>query len=170
MQLHLFTRIGLIVSTFVLMVMGSTTSARANATTEHIDVTYPIIDQEVIWDCLGDGESILINGVIHIKGHVTYDANGIGHFFGKENMQGVSGVGLLTGTKYQFIDSRMQLANDHLTTSNGKEAVFVIATRVISHGPANNLRDQAVFHMIYNANGELTAYLDKITFDCGSDG
>jgi len=170
MYTHPFRRAGIVLCACILLIFGSPASSKASAITEHFDASYPIISQEITWDCLGSGESIIMNGTIHIQGHVTYDANGIGHFFVEQNMQGVSGVGLTTGTVYQFIDSRPQNASDHLTTSSGKESIFVITTHIIGQGPANNLLDHETYHAIYNANGELTTYLDKITFDCGSNG
>lgn len=149
-----------------VLIAGGSAPVLAAATTEHFDATYTIVDQDIVYDCLGDGETIRLNGTIHIQGQVTYAANGVGHFSSEQNMQGVSGVGLTTGTTYQFVDSRPQNTNDHQTNPNGKETTFVINTRIIGQGPDNNLLDHETYHLGYNANGELTVILDKITFDC----
>jgi hypothetical protein len=159
-------RAGLVVLVLSLLVLASSAPALAEATTEHFDATYTIVDQDIIYDCLGDGETIRINGTIHIQGQITYDANGVGHFFAEQNMQGVSGVGLTTGTTYQFIDSRPQDTSDHQFNLNGKETTFIINTRIIGQGPDNDLRDHETYHLGYNANGDLVVQLDHITFEC----
>lgn len=56
------TRLGLIVVTSILLLAGNVTPSRAQARAEHFGATYAIVDQLIAWDCLGDGERILING------------------------------------------------------------------------------------------------------------
>jgi hypothetical protein len=150
-----------------LLTLSATVTVRAQATTEHFDASYTIVDTQVGYSCIGgDGEDLLVNGPIHIHGTVTYDANGIGHWSYHENLQGVAAIGLQTGTQYRFVDTRNNNVSDHRTTTLGKELTSTINTRIVRQGSGIALRDHATFHVTYNANGDETAYVDHIVFAC----
>jgi hypothetical protein len=46
------------------------------------------------------------------------------------------------------------------------EETFVNNFRIIGQGPGNNFLVHEVFHITFNANGSITAFVDKFSVDC----
>jgi hypothetical protein len=72
----------------------------------------------------GVGEDVFLSGDIHIVVHVTLDGRGGAHFDEIHNPQGVSGVGLTTGTMCRgvgespFDASDVRVGEEHTSVSN----------------------------------------------------
>jgi hypothetical protein len=112
----------------------------------------------------GCTELIHFTGDLHILFH--YTATGSGNYSSKFHFQpqGVSGVGLTTGIKYQATG----VTQDEYSF-NGPwpyEETFVNNFRLIGQGPDNNLLVHENFHITINANGVLTALHDNFSSEC----
>jgi len=112
----------------------------------------------------GAGEDVLLSGNLHALNTFTINNNmvkGSYHF----QPQGISGMGSITGDKYQatgetqgdfkgaFINGQYQESS----TNNFK---------IIGQGNGNNYLIHENFHITINANGELTTVIDNFTVDC----
>ena len=113
---------------------------------------------------VGAGEMVYLTGDVHAVFAVTYDANGGQHVTTHINNVGVSGIGLITGNKYQATGGDSFVSNDG---GPGSEFTFVNNFGLTAPGPGNNLRVHELIHATLNANGELTADIVNITVDCG---
>jgi hypothetical protein len=125
----------------------------------------PTPPNAVIFDsCTGEG--VHVTGTVHLVTVLTIDATGGTHTEMHFNVQGVSGVGLISGIKYRGIHTET-----HSSTSNGpapSESTTVIDIKLISQGASSNLTIRDVlFHVTVNAGGTVTASIDKLaTTEC----
>lgn len=112
----------------------------------------------------GCTEPIAFTGSIHLMTTQTTSASGNMHFSTHAQPQGVSGVGLFTGAKYQA--TGVTRNGDHIGMSGAFNSSYVNNFRLIGQGPDNNLLIHENFHVTFNANGELTAIHENFKFDC----
>jgi hypothetical protein len=107
-------------------------------------------------------EGVLVAGTIHLVTVTTTDAAGGLHTERHLNVQDVSGVGLVTGLQYRGIHTETHSANS--SGAGGSDLTVVVDIKLISEGSASNLtiRD-AVFHVTTNADGVVTASVDRLT-------
>jgi hypothetical protein len=107
-------------------------------------------------DCTG--EDVELSGTIHLVSQTQSDGSEVGHF----NFQGVSGVGLTSGTTYRAS------AVDHvrLGAPFPSDIHSVRSLRLISPGPEDNLLIKFLFHITVNANGEITAEVEDVNSEC----
>jgi hypothetical protein len=135
--------------------------ARATAVTT--SVNFPI-EISVFIPCAngGAGEDVLLSGELHDLFQVTLTSNG--HFTLKflDNPQGITGLGSVTGNKYQGTGGTQQT----VTGTIGTELTFVNNFRIIGQGPGNNFLVQEVAHVTVNANGTVTVNFDNFSADC----
>jgi hypothetical protein len=134
---------------------GSLTSAGVTSNT-----IIPIPPTAVLPDpCTG--EDVHVTGTIHLVTVVTVDASGSTHTEMHFNVQGVSGVGLTSGTRYRGIHTETHSSN----TAGPAPSEFTtrINIMLISEGGSSNLtiRD-ALLHVTVNANGTVTASIDHL--------
>jgi hypothetical protein len=141
--------------------MASSLAAAAAATTDN---QIFFIEQPVFVDCAngGSGEVVVLRGNLHAQFHTTF--NDAGHVTIKthSNPQGVSGVGELTGAKYQGTG----VTQDIFTATVGNEETFINNFRVVGQGPGNNFLVHENLHITVNANGTLTVFLDHLRAEC----
>jgi hypothetical protein len=124
------------------------------------------IDLEVFVPCANGevGELVELNGPLHILLTFTINGNNIS---GKTHFQpqGISGVGLDTGDRYQATG----VTQDHFKGSfnNGQfNETFVNNFRIIGQGSGNNFLVHESFHLTITANGAVTAVHDNFSIDC----
>jgi hypothetical protein len=112
----------------------------------------------------GAGETVALTGFVHRL--VTFTING-NRISGKVHSQpqGVSGVGLTTGDKYQGTGVTQEQFSGSLVNGQFQET-FINNFRVIGQGPGNNLLIHETVHMTVNANGIFTAFVENINIDC----
>lgn len=110
----------------------------------------------------GVGETVHLTGSLHVASTVTTDASGGLHLTTHFNPQGVTGVGLTTGAKYQ--GTGVTLSNFNLGA--GLQVTQVNNFRLIGMGGAPNLSVHAVTVFTANANGVVTASFDKLSVTC----
>jgi hypothetical protein len=112
----------------------------------------------------GAGETVLVQGILHIQEHVTINDNRANlkiHF----QPQGATGVGQDTGTVYNATGVTQE--QDSLPILNGSaEFTFINNFRLIGQGPDNNLQVHQTVHVTVDANGNVTAVVDNTTVDC----
>jgi hypothetical protein len=135
--------------------------ATAVTTNESIDVTL-----FVFVPCAnnGAGEVIEVSGPLHILSHTTISNSGNFHTKIHFQPQGISGVGLTTGDKYQATGGTQEMFN-----SNGPFPItdtYVNNFRMIGQGPGNNFLVHENFHITINANGTVTSVHDNFSIDC----
>jgi len=146
--------------------MAHTTAVLAKATTFTDNVRVPI-NISVFIPCAagGAGESVELSGTLHLLFEITVDSNGGVHMKTHAQPQGVRGVGLTTGDKYQGTG----VTQDHSNFgSDGLPVTFTFVDnfRIIGQGPGNNFLVHQTFHVTVNANGKVTADVDNFSVEC----
>jgi hypothetical protein len=114
----------------------------------------------------GAGEYIQLSGTLHYLTHTTFDNKGGAHIVFHSNYQGVTGVGLTTGTKYRAT------GGSHYTyTTRGLPFTTTSTSNfgLIGQGRDNKFTFHYNFHITVNANGELTATVSNFRVRCKPD-
>ena len=116
--------------------------------------------------CIGE-RVVLRGGILRSVFHVTIDANGGSHrqeLFG--DLRWV-GTGKSSGLTYRFTGTSHRMWNvrstDDVLVGSFTEAFSGI---LISEGPAPNYRATGYFHYVINANGEVTADIERMKAVC----
>jgi hypothetical protein len=112
----------------------------------------------------GAGELVDLNGPLHTLITVNMNGNSVS---GKTHSQpqGIFGVGLDTGDKYQGVG----VTQDHFRGSfkNGQfHETFVNNFRIVGQGSGNNFLIHENLHLTINANGEMTTTHDNFSTEC----
>ena len=125
------------------------------------------LDGQVFVPCAngGAGEFVEVSGSLNFVFHLFFDSAGGNHLQLKSNLQGVSGIGLTTGTKYRMSDSESQQFNVAADDAPN-ETTSVSSMRIIGQGPGNNFVLHESAHFTVNANGDVTAQHDHFSVDC----
>jgi hypothetical protein len=110
----------------------------------------------------GAGEVVTLSGSLHILVRYSESASGAIHVGSHFQPQGVSGVGETTGDRYRATG----VTQNQFNANVGVEETFVNNFRIIGPGPGNNYLVHNVFHITFNANGTITAFVDKFSVDC----
>src|SRR5262249_4633724 len=110
----------------------------------------------------GAGEDVLLTGALHTLISLTVNngggVSGVMHF----QPQGLSGIGMTTGSKYQGTG----VTQTKFSANVGEQMTFVNNFRIIGQGPGNNFLVHEVAHVTFNANGTVTASFDNLSIDC----
>lgn len=157
---------GALFASALLAIALSASPAYASATSFTASVKIPI-QVGVFVPCAnnGAGELVVLSGTLHDLVHVTIDDQSGTHVKIHDNPQGVSGVGLTTGTMYR--GTGVTLTSFNVPTGDlPLTTTFVNNFRIIGQGPDNNLLVHATFHLTINANGTVTATVDNFSVDC----
>jgi hypothetical protein len=110
----------------------------------------------------GAGEEVALSGSLHDLFHVTLDGSGGLHVKTHSNPQGISGIGLTTGAKYQATGVTQEQFNAKI----GEQDTFINNFRLIGQGPGNNFLVHENFHVTVNANGVVTSFHDHFSVVC----
>jgi hypothetical protein len=151
--------------TVVFSLMLATT-VQASASTVTTSTTFPI-SLTVFVPCGaagGLGEFVALSGNLHDLFTMTIDGNGGIHLDVSDNPQGVSGVGLTTGNKYQ--GTGVTRFGTSSTAGGTSEFTFLNNFRIIGSGPGNNLMVHEDFHVTVNPDGTVTSYHDNFSITC----
>src|SRR5512135_867937 len=120
-----------------LLSVGPTTAqvGPQAATASTVSQSFPI-SISVFVPCAngGAGEVVNLSGDLHDLFHITYDGQGGVHVKVQDNPQGISGVGLTTGDKYQGTG----VTETEFNVKVGEEYTSVNNFRIIGQGPGNN--------------------------------
>jgi hypothetical protein len=141
--------------------------AFAQAETETINFKEHFDTYLVFTPCAGQGqeEEVWLSGSLHTLFHYTRNADGGVVFKFQSQPQGLSGVGLLTGTKYQGTGVSSSIDVDN-SGSYPYRFTIINNYRIIGQGKNNNFMVHSVFHVTMNANGEFTGEVDKFSAEC----
>jgi hypothetical protein len=147
----------------VVLVLGLAGSKPAQAEVT-VNMSVPIEPFAVFVPCAngGAGEVIDLSGALHVLMTFTMDGHGGVHGSFQFQPQGVTAVGESTGDIYHAAG----LTRGDFNTTVGDENTFVNNFLMIGPGPGNNLLLHGLAHMTINANGTLTASVDRISFEC----
>ena len=113
----------------------------------------------------GAGEFVELSGSVNFVFHSTFDRSGGMHVQVQSNLQGVSGLGLTTGTTYRASQSESDVFNvdvDDAPFTSSSVASF----QIIGQGKNNNFVAHETAHFTVNASGDTTAEHDSLSVDC----
>jgi len=110
----------------------------------------------------GAGELVVFTGQLHVLFEVTVNNGGGFHIKEHFQPQGLSGVGLTTGDKYQATG----VTQEEINLAAGEEETFINNFRMIGQGPGNNFLIHETFHITINANGDVTTVQDNFSVEC----
>jgi hypothetical protein len=99
-----------------------------------------------------------------VKFSVTLDGSGGMHLTESYNPQGVTGIGLTTGDKYQATGITHPVSN--ISADGGFNNKFEDIFRLIGPGPGNNLQVHENFHLKVDADGNVTLFVDSFSVTC----
>jgi hypothetical protein len=134
------------------------TSASATADTEKIPFDFVLAPEEAC------GEAIHLSGTLLAMFSFTETPGGnvqIGFHF---NPQGITGVGLTSGATYHATGET--LGTTTIKAKGGISDTFVNNFKIIGEGSAPNLLETDVVHLTVNANGVVTATVEKSMIRC----
>ncbi len=112
----------------------------------------------------GMGEVVQLTGPLHI--FITYTVNG-NNVSGsiQSQPQGISGIGLTTGDKYQ--GNGVTRESFHHSLQNGQtNLTFVNNFYIIGRGQGSKSLLHETFHFTINADGTVTVTHDSLIVDC----
>jgi hypothetical protein len=100
----------------------------------------------------GAGEYVELSGSLHFVFHTTFDDTGGRHLQLHDDLQGVSGTGMTTGTTFRGIQGDLSQFNDHPDDAPF-ESSSISSMRIVGQGPNNNFVLHEGAHFTVNANG-----------------
>lgn len=110
----------------------------------------------------GNGEEVEITGTLLSLFHWTYTENGTYVMRVQHQPQGVSGVGLTTGDKYQGTGTTQW----QFTGNVGEDTTYINNFQLIGQGTGSNFSVHETMHVTVNANGTVTADVDNYREEC----
>jgi hypothetical protein len=147
------------------VVLGAMIPVAAQAAVEE-NISLPFDGFTVFVPCAngGAGEDVVFTGNLHSL--ITFTING-NNVSGKYHSQpqGLSGVGTITGDKYQ--GTGVTEGTFKASFQNGQyQQTDVNNFRLIGQGKGNNYLVHSIFHFTINAKGEVTAFVDQVSVEC----
>jgi hypothetical protein len=138
-------------------------SFRASHTAEHFWYDLNGVGQFV--SCPGGPEeNVMFSGTANILYHVTVSSSGRVVSRYHANLQGVIGVGDVTGRTYRPVFTSNQ---GYFGGRVGEPTTQVLNLRMIVRGSDTNFLLHQLIHVTVNANGTITAATDRATVACG---
>jgi hypothetical protein len=140
--------------------------AKAKAATSITSNEQINIELSVFVPCAnaGAGEIVQLIGTLHVLTTFTINGNNVR---GKYHYQpqGISGIGLTTGDKYQATGVTQDEFKGSLV--NGQfEETYINNFRIIGVGKDNNILFHENSHLTITANGVVTTVIDNIKDEC----
>jgi len=125
-----------------------------------------VVDITAFVPCANGGAGEVVEAVGRLHQLTTSVVNPTGSVTVKTHSQpqGLTGVGLTTGDKYQATGVTQE--TDVFVAPFPFIATFTNNFRFIGSGPNNNLLIHEEFHLTINANGVLTASADHLRVEC----
>jgi hypothetical protein len=112
----------------------------------------------------GTGEDVVLSGYLHVVSSFIINGNNVS---GKSHFQpqGISGVGTITGDKYQATGVTQDQFKGSLVNGQFQETT-INNFLIIGQGKGNNFTLHENSHITINANGSLTTIIDNYKSDC----
>lgn len=135
--------------------------AQVSTQDQLIEETY-LLGLPRVTQCVG--EDIMVTGRTRMVLHIAVIPGDRFHGTFHMTEQGTSGVGLVTGQSYQFV----QTQNEGVRIEGGLPytGTAIFDRRVISQGSTPNFHLHNVYHFTINANGELVVERDEVSRVC----
>lgn len=149
----------LFIGLFALALMigsGHAALAQATVTTYNTDVP---VSFTLLNPC---GESIAISGEVHVLVHQTTHGDGTYSYASHVNYQGVNGVGVESGDKYQTTST----TNATGSGTGAFNSSYADSFHLIGQGTTNDYLVHTTIHFTINDNGEFTAFVDNFKVEC----
>jgi hypothetical protein len=134
------------------------TSASATATTEKIPFDIVLAPEDAC------GEAIHLSGTLLAQFTFTESSGGNVEIEFHFNPQGITGVGLTSGATYHATGET--LGTTTIKAKGGISDTFVNNFKIIGEGTAPNFLETDVVHLTVNANGVVTATVEKSMIRC----
>ncbi|HEX8139097.1 MAG TPA: hypothetical protein VF544_16130 [Pyrinomonadaceae bacterium] len=156
-------------SIFFLFALAMTLPGLMLPTPAHAEDPEPAFDQNLIipFDFSDvnpcTGEIIYVSGDLHVRAKLSYDARGGQHFQLAANYQGMTGIGQTTGIKYTAVSNQPIISN---TITPQEEETLLLTQRFVSAGKTENYLLDMRYHLVTNANGEMTVTVDEFKIRC----
>ena len=150
--------------TVAALMLGAIAAAFAQAVTFKSNDKVDFDGLAVFVPCAngGAGEVVVFQGNLHVLITATINGNNV-RFKEHFQPQGLQGVGLSTGDKYNATGVTQDMEGFGTV---GAEITFVNNFRMIGQGPGNNILVHENFPVTVNANGDITANHDNATTEC----
>ena len=156
--------VALLIVTFMVGTAALMMPALAKADTVTTNVKYHVEWTKWVPCAMdGAGEDVTLSGEMHKVYHVTVnDGRGSVHIINHCQPQGISGIGLTSGDKYQATGATLSSFNGWV----GIPETDVNNYRIIGQGPGNNFLVHETVHITVNANGEVTSDVENVRIGC----
>jgi hypothetical protein len=109
-----------------------------------------------------NGEQVNVSGNIHLTTGVSTDGSGGLHFRSHINNQGVSGIGELTGSRYQIPTT----SNVSAYLGSARTMALTVNGRFVAQGSTPNFNVRQMFHVAIDSNGVTTVSNSDFRTDC----
>jgi hypothetical protein len=109
-----------------------------------------------------NGEQVNVSGNIHLTAGVSTDASGGLHFRSHVNNQDVSGIGELTGSRYQIPTT----SNTSAYLGSARTMALTVNGRFVAQGSTPNFDVRQMFHITIDSNGVTTVSNSDFQTDC----
>jgi hypothetical protein len=109
-----------------------------------------------------NGELVNVSGNIHLTTGVSTDGSGGLHFRSHLNNQDVSGVGELTGSRYQIPTT----SNLSAYLGSARTMTLTLNSRFVARGSTPDFNVYQTFHLTIDSNGVTTVSNSDFQTDC----
>jgi hypothetical protein len=151
-----------LVAALSMLLMGFAPSAQAQANTETVNERIPVT-AHVVNGCTG--EEFDLKGTLHTVTHITEDAAGGANSMGFVTFHG-RGVST-SGAKY--VVRAVERLHFNFAEDSAANVTVTLTLRAIRQGsdtPEDDAHFRLLLHLTQNANGEVTAEVEKIRDEC----
>ncbi len=153
------TLAGMATRALLLLGLGAAMPAQAELA---YNITNPISLTQFI-SCAG--ETVSVSGDLHFLFTLETDASGGSHITFHGNSEGLSGVGLSSGTQYRAVDVFTQTV--YVGAPLPVKITLTETHRFVGQGAGNDLWSHYNIDFTINANGNATASVTNFKVDCG---
>ena len=153
-----------LIFTFLCLASAAVAAAQANTSTQISTFPFSLTLTPDDYPCLQ--EDVLIDGTLREVLHITFDASGGRHRATLFNAQGLTALGLTSGTVYQVAGPGHSTFNDDDSAAPVRERAFYDVINLVGPGQNTNLLVRTGFHLTFNGNGELVAFTTVDSVEC----
>jgi hypothetical protein len=149
---------------FLCLASAVVASAQAGTSTQVFTFPFTLALTPDDYPCLQ--EEILLDGTLRAVEHITLDASGGRHRTVLFNAQGLTAIGLTSGTVYGVSGPGHLILNDSDLAAPVRERTFYDVIHLVGPGRATNLLARTGLHLTFNNNGELVAFTTVDSVKC----
>jgi hypothetical protein len=157
-------RISVVLGLAALMAAVIAGPVSAQAVTETSKETFAL--SNVLDDCEGGVETIVVESIARVVVHTTTDENGGIHSFVNLSLHGVTATDANGETVHFSAQEHDGLYVLDVPTSGTFTHTFTQTSKAISSGPSDNRFITTLMHLTVNANGEVTSETFDQTIEC----